>query len=138
MTISQITGTDTLRGLDADGKVQAFPTVATAAIDPATGAPATFLPPGRAAAAASVPVVLSNEDFARLAGTYNRATAIGATPGNAVLVYNVTTAGTITLTLATGSVTINVPLGSTILPFGATAAALGTAVGGSFQSLFYV
>lgn len=72
------------------------------------------------------------------AGIYRRAAAVSATAGDGVIVTNVTTAGTITLTLANGgTVTVSVPLGSTILPFGVTAAALGTAVGGTFQSLFF-
>lgn len=71
--------------------------------------------------------------------SYRRAAAVGATPGDGVLVSGVTTAGTVTLTLANGgTVTESVPLGSTRLPYGVTAAALGTAVGGTFQSLFYV
>lgn len=72
------------------------------------------------------------------AGIYRRAAAVSATAGDGVIVTNVTTAGTVTLTLANGgTVTVSVPLGSTILPFGVTAAALGTAVGGTFQSLFF-
>lgn len=104
-----------------------------------TASSSTALPPGRADAASSVPVTLSNEDFARLAGTYTRSASVGATPGNALWVQGVTTAGTITITLAGGgTLTASVGLGSTILPVGATAATLGTAVGGTFQSLFYV
>jgi hypothetical protein len=72
-------------------------------------------------------------------GTYRRAAAVGATAGDAVLVSSVTTAGTVTFTLSGGgSITESVPLGSTRLPYSVTAAALGTAVGGTFQSLFYV
>lgn len=112
--------------------------VATVAVDPATGTAQSALPAGRANAAASVPTVLSNEDFARIGQTYRRAAAVGATAGDAVLVTGVTTAGTVTLTLANGgTATLSVPLGSTVLPFAATAAALGTAVGGTFSSLFF-
>lgn len=72
------------------------------------------------------------------AGTYNRAAAVNATPGNALWVQNVTTAGTISVTLSGGgTLTPTVGLGSTILPFGVTAASLGTAVGGTFNSLFF-
>lgn len=101
------------------------------------GTPQTALPPGRAAAASSVPVAPDTVALAGINQTYNRATTVGSTAGNAVLVSGVTTAGTVTFTLTTGSVTINVPLGSSIWPFGATAAALGTAVGGTFSSLFF-
>ncbi len=111
--------------------------VATVSVDPTTGTAQTALPPGRAAAASSVPVVLSTEDFARVSQTYRRATAVG-TAGDAVIVTGVTTAGTVTFTLATsGTVTVSVPLGTSIFPFSVTAAALGTAVGGTFQSLFF-
>jgi hypothetical protein len=71
------------------------------------------------------------------AGSYSRAAGVGAGGSDAILVTGVTTAGTVVLTLAGGgSVTWSVPLGSSILPFSATAAALGTAVGGTFQALF--
>lgn len=81
----------------------------------------------------------SRDTTSVLAGTFKRAAAVGATAGDALWVQGVTTAGTITVTLANGgSLTANVALGSTLLPFGATAAALGTAVGGTFQSLFFV
>lgn len=73
------------------------------------------------------------------AGIYRRAAAVSATAGDGVIVTGVTTAGTVTLTLQNGgTLTVSVPLGSTILPLGVTAAALGTAVGGTFQSLFFV
>jgi len=81
---------------------------------------------------------LGGADRAALSGVYTRAAAVSATPGNGVLVTGVTTAGTVTLTLSGGgSVVISVPLGSAILPFAATAAANTTAVGGTFQSLFF-
>lgn len=76
--------------------------------------------------------------LAATAQVYRRAAAVSATPGDGVLVSGVTTAGTVTLTLANGgTVSVSVPLGSTYLPFGVTAAVLGTAVGGTFQSLFF-
>lgn len=111
--------------------------VATISVDPATGSAQTALPPGRSTPANSVPVAPDTVALAGINQTYNRATTVGSTAGNAVLVSGVTTAGTVTFTLTTGSVTINVPLGSSIWPFGATAAALGTAVGGTFSSLFF-
>lgn len=130
---------DTVRFKDASGNVQDADVVVAISLD-ATGVPATALPAGRASSSASVPTVLSNEDklaLYRAGGAYRRATAVGATAGDAVLVTGVTTAGTVTLTLAGGgSVSISVPLGSSILPFAAIAAALGTAAGGTFQSLF--
>lgn len=108
----------------------------TSASDGAGGT-ATGLPPGRAAAASSVPVVLSTEDFARVSQTYRRAAAVG-TAGDAVIVTGITTAGTVTFTLVNGgSLTVSVPLGTSIFPFSITAAALGTAVGGTFQTLFF-
>lgn len=132
MTIS--TNGDTFN-YDQGGVKRTAELVATVAVDPATG---TATPSGRAAAANSRPVVLSNEDYARISQTYRRAAAVGATAGDAVLVTGVTTAGTVTLTLANGgTATLSVPLGSTVLPFAATAAALGTAVGGTFSSLFF-
>lgn len=86
-----------------------------------------------------IAVAPSAASQAASAGVYSRAAAVSATAGQGVLVSNVTTAGTVTLTLSGGgSLTITVPLGSTILPFAVTAAALGTAVGGTFQSLFFV
>lgn len=51
-----------------------------------SGGTATALPPGRAAAASSVPVVLSNEDFARLA-----AVAFGGSTGTTTSVTSVAT-----------------------------------------------
>lgn len=86
---------------------------------------------GAGASAKAIPVGV-------FGGTFVRATAVGSTPGAAVLVSGVTTAGTVTLTLPGGSTVVeSVPLGSTRLPYGVTAAALGTAVGGVFQSLFF-
>lgn len=112
--------------------------VTSAGAETGSGTVVDALPPGRATPANSVPVVLSTEDQADNKGTYRRAAAVGATAGDGLVVTGVTTAGTITLTLVNGgSLTLNVALGSTILPLGVTAAALGTAVGGSFQSLFY-
>jgi hypothetical protein len=103
-----------------------------------SGTENTALPPGRAAQTASVPVVLSNEDYARISQTYRRSATVSATAGDAVFVTGVTTAGTVTFTLANGgSLSVSVPLGTSVFPFSVTAAALGTAVGGTFQSLFF-
>lgn len=102
-----------------------------------------YVPPspptlGRAAASASSPVALSNEDYARISQTYRRAAAVGAGGGDAVLVSGVTTAGTVSLTLVNGgTAVVSVPLGSSVLPFAATAASLGSALGGTFQNLFF-
>lgn len=71
-----------------------------------------------------------------LAATYRRAAAVSADPGNAVAI-NTGTAGTVTLTLALGgSVIVTVPVGTTILPFGVTGFAVGTATGATAQSLY--
>jgi hypothetical protein len=111
------------------------------------GAPVTLVAPNPTNGADQVlgtttnpiAVAVSAASQAGSAGVYSRAAAVSATPGQGVLVSNVTTAGTVTLTLSGGgTLTITVPLGSTILPFAVTAAALGTAVGGTFQSLFFV
>lgn len=70
------------------------------------------------------------------AGTYSNAAGLSAAGCDAVCVTGVITAGTVLVTLkGGGTVTWDVPLGSSILPFNATAAALGTAVGGTFQAL---
>lgn len=71
------------------------------------------------------------------AGTMVRAAAVSAVGGDGVLVSGVTTAGTVILGLAKGgSITVAVPLGSTQLNYSVISAALGTAVGGTFQSTF--
>ncbi|WP_376742504.1 hypothetical protein [Ensifer canadensis] len=111
------------------------------------GAPVTWVIPNPTNSAdqpigtTANPVVVSQSGASQAAsaGVYSRAAAVSSTAGQGVLVSGVTTAGTVTLTLANGgSVTLSVPLGSTVLPFAATAAVLGTAVGGTFQSLFFV
>jgi hypothetical protein len=85
------------------------------------------------------PAGSSGNPFVTSGASFRRAAAVGTTPGDAVIVSGVTTAGTVTLTLAGGgTITESVPLGSTRLPYGVTAAVLGTAVGGTFQSLFYI
>lgn len=81
---------------------------------------------------------LTTTDRQSLSQVYRRAAAVSATPGDGVLVTGVTTAGTVSLTLAGGgTAVVSVPVGSTILPFAVTAAVLGTAVAGTFQSLFF-
>lgn len=88
--------------------------------------------------ARAVSSVSSAAQAAAARQTYTRAAAVSATPGDAVLISGVTTLGTVTLTLSGGgTVVVSVPVGSTILPFAVTAAALGTALGGTFQSLFF-
>lgn len=110
------------------------------------GAPVTLVTPNQTNGADQIlgtsanPLVMSQSSASQAgsAGVYSRAATVSATAGQGVLVSGVTTAGTVTLTLAGGgTVTISVPIGSTILPFAVTAAALGTAVGGTFQSLFF-
>lgn len=87
--------------------------------------------------ARAVATVPSAAQQAATRQTYTRA-AVSATPGDGVLVSGATTAGTVNLTLSGGgTVSVSVPLGSTILPFAVVSAALGTAVGGTFQSLFF-
>lgn len=82
-------------------------------------------------------VTSSAADKATASGAYRRSAAVSSTPGQGVLITGVTTAGTANFTLAGGgALVVNVPLGSTILPLAITAASLGTAVGGTFQSLF--
>lgn len=113
--------------------------VATFAVD-ASGTPQTALPPGRANAAASVPVALSAEDYARISQTYRRAGVVGVLTGggDGLLVTGVTTAGTVNLTLVNGgTISVSVPLGSSTLAYSASAATLGTAVGATFQNLFF-
>lgn len=103
-----------------------------------TSSNSTSLPAGRASAASSVPVALSNEDYARISQTYRRSSAVSATAGDGVLVTGVTTAGTVNFTLVNGgTIAISVPLGSSNWPYAVTAATLGTAVGGTFSSLFF-
>lgn len=69
---------------------------------------------------------------------YTRAAAVSATAGDALFISGVTTAGAVTVTLANGgSLSVSVPLGSTLLPFSATAVNMGT-TGGTAQSLFFV
>lgn len=94
--------------LNADGSIQAM------------------LPPGRAAAASSAPVVLSNEDKAALDaanGGYSTAAAyvIGTTrtPGRGILA-SVTTAGSAIFTFGGVAITVPLAVGPTILPLAVT------------------
>lgn len=106
MAVSQISGTDAFRAIGSDGVVDEIPTMVA-------------LPPNG------------------LGGAFSRSAAVNSTPGHALWVQGVSTAGTINITLAGGgTLTPTVGLGSTLLPFAVTAATLGTAVGGTFQSLF--
>lgn len=82
-------------------------------------------------------VALAASDRSAIAGVYRRSTAVGATPGDGLLISGVTTAGAVTITLAGGgSISVNVPVGSTVLPFSATAVNVGT-TGGTASSLFF-
>ncbi len=86
-----------------------------------------------------VATVPSASTQAAINQTYTRSVVGASGTGNAILVANVTTAGTVSLTLSGGgTVTINVPLGSSIWPFSTTAATLGTAVGATFNTLYFV
>lgn len=68
---------------------------------------------------------------------YSRSAAVGATPGNAVLI-NAGTAGTVNLTLANGgALVVTVGVGTTILPLSVTAFSVGTATGATAVSLFH-
>lgn len=111
----------------------------TVAQSDGSGGTATGLPPGRATPSSSVPVAPDTVSLAGINQTFTRSVAGGSGSGNAILVSGVTTAGTVTLTLSGGgTATINAPLGSSIWPFSTTAAALGTAVGGTFTTLFFI
>jgi hypothetical protein len=111
------------------------------------GAPVTLVSAGNQANPAGVEIgTAANPMFTSAAassnsasaGIYRRAAAVSATAGDGVFITNVTTAGSVNLTLQNGGVlTVFVALGSTILPLGVVSASLGTAVGGTFQSLFF-
>lgn len=114
--------------------------VGTVSIDPATGTAQTGLPPGRAAAAASVPVVLSTEDKTSLdaansgyntASIYVNNTARAAGRG---ILANISTGGTATLTFGGVDIQFTFAVGPTILPLAITKTVLGTAVG-SFYAI---
>lgn len=80
---------------------------------------------------------MSTTDRNSLSGVYRRAAAVNAIAGDGLFISGVTTAGAITVTLANGgSLNVNVPIGSTLLPLSATAVNLGT-TGGTAQSLFF-
>ena len=114
--------------------------VATVAVDPATGTAQTALPPGRAAAASSVPVVLSTEDKTSLdAANSGYSTAIiyvnntARAAGRGILA-NISTGGTATLTFGGVDIAFTFAVGPTILPLAVTKTVLGTAVG-SFYAI---
>ncbi|MEH3108969.1 MAG: hypothetical protein PGN22_02560 [Agrobacterium cavarae] len=115
--------------------------VAAAIIDPGTGTPQTALPAGRAAAANSVPVAMSNEDKAALDAAKSNYTVNGGiyTNGNARAAGNgilavITTAGTATLTFGGVDIQFTFVVGPTILPLAITKTTLGTAAG-SFYAI---
>lgn len=84
MAFEKIPGTDAYRFVGADGKTRDAEPVATVPVDAATGNAGTLLPPGRAAAASSVPVVLSTEDLAELKRASSGATVSVASSATAV------------------------------------------------------
>lgn len=111
-------------------------------VDAETAVGVVLMTPGQTAALGSSTNPINTTGTAAsnsaAAGIYRRAAAVSATAGDGVIVTGVTTAGTVTYGLANGgTVVVSVPLGSTILPFGVISAALTTAVGGTFQSLFF-
>lgn len=74
-----------------------------------SGGTATALPPGRAAAASSVPVVLSNEDFARLAAVAfggSSASVVSVPSATAATTLKVANAARVGLTIANDSTSI--------------------------------
>lgn len=84
---------------------------------------------------AQMAVTLTRMAERRIAGTYVRADALSPAGSDAVCI-SATVAGTVTLTMAAGgSVTISVPVGTTILPLSVSSAANGTATA-TYQGLF--
>lgn len=118
--------------LGNDGKPQDI--IGVANVDPATGNTVTGLPPGRANAAASVPVVSSNEDklsLDRAAGVYQNGVAYaGATTKGDGVAFSITGAGTVIFAMSGGgTVTLTFPIGSFNVPFACTNVTAGTATG---------
>lgn len=114
--------------------------VETISVDPATGTPQTGLPPGRAAAASSVPVVLSNEDKTSLDAANSGYSTASIYVDNTVraagrgILANISTGGTATLTFGGVPIAFTFAVGPTILPLAVTKTVLGTAVG-SFYAI---
>lgn len=104
------------------------------------GSAQTGLPPGRAAAASSVPTVLSNEDKAALDAANSGYSTASIYVDNTVraagrgILANITTAGTATLTFGGVAIQFTFVVGPTILPLAITKTVLGTAVG-SFYAI---
>lgn len=90
----------------------------------AANADGSAKPQGRAAAASSSPVVLSNEDKAALDAAMEYYTTVavyaGATTAGRAVAIIATVAGTATLTLVSGSITIPIAVGLTLVPFACT------------------
>lgn len=108
--------------------------VAVYGIGGSDGTQATFLPPGRAAQTASVPVVVSNEDklaLDRAAGVYQNGVAYaGATTKGDGVAFSITGAGTVIFAMAGGgTVTLAFPIGSYVVNFACTNVTAGTATG---------
>ena len=96
-----------------------------------SGTENTALPPGRAAAASSVPVVLSTEDKAALdaaSGVYTNAVAYaGATTAGKAIAVRMSVAGSVTVTFSGGgTMIVDVPIGTTQLPYAATNVVVAT------------
>lgn len=117
------------------GTRESVKVVKTIAINPTTGATQTALSPGRAAAASSVPVVLSTEDKTALDAANSGYSTASAYTNNTVraagrgILANITTAGTATLTFGGADIQFTFVVGPTILPLAITKTVLGTAAG---------
>ena len=127
---------DPVTGVDKIVGTAAAPFV-TSRSDGAGGivAEGTALPPGRAAAAQSVPTVLSTEDKSALDAANSGYSTASAYTDNVVraagrgILANITTAGTATLTFGGANVQFTFAVGPTILPLAITKTVLGTAQG---------
>lgn len=104
------------------------------------GTTQTGLPPGRAAAASSVPVALSTEDKTALDAANSGYSTASIYVNNTVraagrgILANISTGGTATLTFGGVDIAFTFAVGPTILPLAVTKTVLGTAVG-SFYAI---
>lgn len=114
--------------------------VAVYGLSGSDGVGAQFLPPGRAAAASSVPVTLSNEDKAALDKAdsvyLNAALYTGATTAGEGVAFSITGAGTVVFAMAGGGqMTLAFPIGTYNVPYACTNVTAGTATGLSAYKL---
>lgn len=89
------------------------------------------LPPGRAAAADSVPVALSTEDKTALdaaSGVYTNAVAYaGPTTAGRGIAVRMSVAGSVTVTMSGGgTIVVDAPIGTSIFPLAATNVVVAT------------